>query len=48
MALSISISIAIDSSIRSGGGPTPPPANSIVNEDGVLILTEDNIIIITE
>lgn len=47
MALSISISIAIDSSIRSGG-PTPPPANAIVTETGVLILTEDNIIIITE
>jgi hypothetical protein len=47
MALSISISIAIDSSIRGGGTP-PPPANAIVTETGVLILTEDNIIIITE
>jgi hypothetical protein len=47
MALSISISIAIDSSIRSGG-PTPPPANAIVAEDGTLIFTEDNIMIITE
>ena len=48
MALSISISIAIDSSIRIGGGPTPPPANAIVAEDGTLIFTEDNIMIITE
>jgi hypothetical protein len=47
MALNLSISIAIDSSIRSIG-PPPIPANAIVNEDGVLILTEDNIIIITE
>jgi hypothetical protein len=48
MALNLSISIAIDSSIRSIGGPTPPPANAIVAEDGTLILTEDSIIIITE
>jgi len=48
MALSLSISISIDTSVRGDVGPTPPPANAIVNEDGVLILTEDNIIIITE
>ena len=47
MSLSISISIAIDSAIRSVG-PGPIPANAIVSEVGDLILTEDSIIIITE
>ena len=48
MALSLSISIAIDSSIRNGSGPIPPPANAIVTEDSLQMVTEDNLILITE
>lgn len=48
MALSLSISIAINSVVTEGGGPPPPPANAIFTEDNIIMVSEDNIILITE